>query len=145
MNRNIMAASAIALFLAAAQCAEEYSIPWDTLKDAAQRYLAACVSAKTQAKMARKFKDRVEQRVQDTGWEEDTAMRTIMLDWAAGNRGKLERKEPEAVAQACFYLVVFLDKGYFVPSQIRSSLTPKVVNEILEFLEKEIKAGVKRL
>ncbi|MGD0091033.1 MAG: hypothetical protein ABSE73_14035 [Planctomycetota bacterium] len=140
-GRRTAWAAALFLAAAAAQCGEEYQIPWDRLKDAAQRYLAACVSSKAQAKMAKKFKERTQQRVQDTGWSEDTAMRTIMLDWAAANRGKLERKENEAVAQACFYLVVFLDKGYLFPGQMRAALTPNVVDDILEFLEKEIKAG----
>jgi len=146
MHHNMKSAVFPTLFLLAslARCGEEYQIPWDRLKDAAQRYLDACVRPETRAKMARKFKDRTEQRVQDTGWDEDTAMRTIMLDWAAGNRGKLERKEPQAVTQACFYSVTVLDRGYFVPGQIREALTPKVVAEILEYLAKEAKAGEKR-
>jgi len=147
MNFSLRTAWAAALFLAAAgaQCGEEYQIPWDKLRDTARRYLDACVSPKAQAKMAKRLKDRTEQRVEDSGWDEDTAMRTIMLDWAAGNRGKLECKEPEAMAQACHFLVVFVDKGYLIPGQMRASMTPKVVDELLEYLEKEIKAGVKHL
>jgi len=146
MNHGMKRSVFPALFLWAvfAPGGEEYRIPWDQLKDSAQRYLAACVRPETRTKMAKKFKNNVEQRVQDTGWDEDTAMRTLMLDWAAGNRGKLERKEPESVAQACFYFVAFLDKGYDVPGQIRESLTSKTVAEILDYLEKEVKTGAKR-
>jgi hypothetical protein len=135
----------MALLAGAAQCAETFQIPWDKLKDTSQRYLNACVETKTAAKMAKKFKERVEQKIQDSGWDEDTCMRTIMLDWAAGSRGDLQKKEPKTVAQACFYFVVFMDKGYFIPGQIRDSLTQDAVKEILEHLEQEIKAGQKRL
>lgn len=147
MKSNAGAPFLVVLVLAAHCCAgsDTYQIPWDQLKDASQRYLKACVETKTVAKMAKKFKERVEQKIQDSGWDEDTAMRTIMLDWAAGSSGSLERKEPKTVAQACFYFVVFMDKGYFIPGQIREALTPKVVQEILEHLEQEIKTGQKRL
>jgi len=142
---RIVCVAGVVLLAASAQCKEDYQIPWDKLKDTAQRYLEACVKPETRAKMAKKLKDRTEQKMQDSGWDEDTCMRTIMLDWAAGNRGSLERKEPKAIAQACYYFVVFTDKGYFIPGMIRSSLTPKVVDEILEHLEKETKAGKKQV
>lgn len=144
-SRKLAVPALLLLLAPVGRCGDEYQVPWDKLRDTAQRYLEACVKPETRAKMAKKLKDCTEQRMTDSGWDEDTCMRTIMLDWAAGNQGKLKRKEPKAIAQACFYFVTFRDKGYFIPGQIRAALTEDAVDEIFKHLEGEIKAGVKRV
>jgi hypothetical protein len=123
----------------------EPDVPWDKLRDTASRYLDACCTPKTVQSMEKKLKQRVEQRMQDNDtYSEDTCMRSFMLDWAASNEGNLKKKEKEAVTQACFYFVTFIDKGYLIPQQIRSRLTPDVVKEILDHLEGEIAKAKKK-
>lgn len=117
----------------------EPDVPWDKLHDTAKRYLDACSTPKIVQGMEKKLKQRVQQRMQDNDdLSEDTCMRSFMLDWAASNEGSIKRKEKEAVTQACFYFMTFVDKGYLIPQQIRSRLTPDVVKEILDHLESEI-------
>jgi hypothetical protein len=68
-----------------------------------------------------------------------------MLDWIASNEGSIKKKDKEAVTLACFYFMTFVDRGYQVPQQIRTRLTPDVVKEILDHLESEIaKASSKK-
>ena len=133
-------------FCAHAREEGEPDVPWDKLRDTASRYLDACCTPKQVKDMTKKLKQRVEQRMQDNDdVSEDTCMRSFMLDWAASNEGNLKKKEKEAVQQACFYFMTFIDKGYLIPQQIRSRLTPDVVKEILDHLEGEIaKAKTKK-
>ncbi|MCY3021413.1 MAG: hypothetical protein NTW87_20555 [Planctomycetota bacterium] len=126
-----------------AQGKEEYQIPWDSLRETAQRYLDALVAPKDVATMAKKLKDRTQERMHDMDLDEDSAMRSLMLDWAAGNQGKLKRKESKAIAQACYYFVIFMEKGYFLPGQIRSELNEKNVDEILKHLNEQIEKAQK--
>lgn len=64
-------------------------------------------------------------------------MREIMLDWAAGNEGKIRKKDPKAIKQACFYFMKFIDKNFAMPWQIRQNLNPENVKKILDFLREE--------
>lgn len=129
----------IAAIPALARESGEPDVPWEKLRDTAQRYLDACCPPSTTQRMSKKMQQVVDQRMRDNDTlSEDVCMRSIMLDWAAGNEGNLKRKEKDAVEQACFYFVNFYDKGYDVPQQIRAKLTHETVKEILDHLEGEI-------
>ena len=119
--------------------ASEDDIPWEKLKSAGEHYLEVCVSKQVQTSMAKKMRVRVEQRVKDTGVSSEQAAREIMFDWAVDNRVHLERKEPKALAQVCFYFVMFVRKQFSISPQIKSDLTPSLCNEILDFLDEEVK------
>ncbi|MGD0088694.1 MAG: hypothetical protein ABSE73_02135 [Planctomycetota bacterium] len=120
-------------------------VPWDRLRDLAGRYLAACSSPKTVKALNRKLKQRVAQRVADSNvLDEDSALRSLMLDWAADNESAITSKGAKAVTQACVYLVTFLDKGYTLPEQVRTRLNPDAVREIIEYMEGEIAAAKPR-
>jgi hypothetical protein len=123
--------------------AEAWTIPWDTIKVAAQRYLDTCVSAKDKETLRKQLKSRTEDKVHDTGWSEDTAMRVIMLDWAADHAGELRKKKPKAIAQACYYFVIFRDKSYDIPLQIRERLDKKDVDDMLKHLNDEADKAAK--
>jgi hypothetical protein len=140
VKTRIFTLSATLLFMCLSVRAEnEPEIPWDKLRDTANRYLDACTAPKDVENMRKKFKQRIQQRMQDSDTlGEDSIMRALMLDWAAGNTGKIKRKERDAVTQACFYFVTFIDKGFLVPVQIREQLTPDALKEIFEHLEGEI-------
>lgn len=114
-------------------------VPWDTIKDTAQRYLQACVAQSDRDAMSRKMDQRIKQRCDDTGCDADQAAREIMFDWAAENRNNLKNHDPKAVSQVCFYFVSFMDHGFLISSQIRKSLTPSLVKKIIDYLEEEIK------
>src|SRR5262245_29476675 len=101
-------ALSIAIAASTVRAESEPDIPWGKLRDTASRYLDACSSAKETIAMTKRLKQRVQQRLQDSETlGEDSIMRSIMLDWAASNIGKLKRKERETIAQACFYFVTF--------------------------------------
>lgn len=133
----------LASFAAPSQARAEdgYRIPYQRIRDAAQKYLDACVTPKDVAKMEKKLKDRVDDRVHDQGVDRERAAREIMLDWAADNRGKLEKKDPKAVAQACFYFVIFIDRNYLMPGALRAELDEDTCNKIIDHLEKEAAKG----
>ncbi len=122
-----------------AVAAEEPDLPWDTIKDTAQRYLEACVDKSERDSMARKMDQRIKLRCDDTGCDADQAAREIMFDWAAQNQNNLKKHEAKAVSQVCFYFISFMDHGFLISSQIRKSLTPSLVKKIIDFLEDEIK------
>ena len=147
MPKAVFAAAAFVLaasFAAqpSAHAEDEYRIPYDRIRAAAQKYLDTCVTPKDVAKMEKKLKDRVDDRVHDQGVDRERAAREIMLDWAADNRSKLEKKDPKAVAQACFYFVIFIDRRYLMPGALRAELDEETCNKIIDHLEKEAaKAG----
>ena len=139
-TRIVPLTAAVLLFACFSVRAEnEQDIPWDKLRDTANRYLDACSTPKDVAGMQKKFKQRIKQRMEDSDTlGEDSIMRSLMLDWAAGNTAKIKRKEKETITQACFYFVTFIDKGFLVPVQIREQLTPDNLKEIFNHLEGEI-------
>lgn len=119
-----------------------YKIPYDELKAASQKYLDALCPPKELAQMRKKLAQRVETRVQDSGADEDRIMREIMLDWAAGNEGSIRRKDPQAVRQACFYFIRFIEKNFLMPWQLRERLDEKACKEMMDYLNGEAeKAG----
>jgi hypothetical protein len=125
--------------------AGEEEVPWDKLRDLAGRYLAACSSPETVKRLNRKLRQRVAQRVADNNaLDEDSALRSLMLDWAASNEEAIRSREAKAVTQACVYLITFLDKGYTLPEQVRTRLNPDVAREIMQYMEGEIAAAKPR-
>ena len=130
--------------LSKANASEKNEIPYEELKAAGQKYLTARCTPKEIAALEKKLRAQVQTRIQDQGSDEDRVTREIMLEWAASNSGKIRKKDPQAVIQASFFFVRFVEKGFLMPWQIRDSLTPKVVKEILDYLNTEAdKAGTK--
>ncbi len=123
---------------AAALCvsAHAYDVPWQQLHDSAEAYLNTCVSKSEVDSMASKLRSRVNQKISDNSdLSEDIAMRNIMLDWAAGATKSIAHKEVPAVKQACYYFLIFHEKGFDVPRQIRDLLTAGNVKEMIEYLD----------
>jgi hypothetical protein len=112
-------------------------LPMGEIRNACEHYLNACSNRAEIQKMDKKLKSQVETKISDANLDEDTAMRHIMLDWAAGNAKSLESKDAKTVKQACFYFICFYDRGYDVPGQIRERLTPKTSRELIDWLETE--------
>jgi hypothetical protein len=112
-------------------------LPMGEIRQACEKYLSANANRSEIQKMEKKLKEQVETKINDGNLDEDTAMRHIMLDWAAGNARSLESRDPKTVKQACFYFIRFCDKGYDVPGQIRERLTPKNTRELINWLETE--------
>lgn len=142
MMRPTIVLATLILLCSGARAADE--VPWDRLCNLAAKYLEVCSDPKEVAKCDKKFRARVEQRLlENDSASEDGVMRSMMLDWAAGARNKIKKKDHDAVVQACFYFTVFREKGYDMPGMIGSEMTDKVVREISEFLEGEIAKGKK--
>lgn len=115
-----------------------FQIPYEELKAAGENYLAAVCTEKTVQCLDRKLRERVQQKCADNAvLDEDSAMRSIMLDWAAGNEKKIRRKDQQAVIQACFYFTCFIEKGFLMPWQIRNSLDQRACDDILKYLREE--------
>jgi len=142
MIRPTLILATLILLCAGARAADQ--VPWDCLCDLAAKYLEVCAEPKDVAKCDKKFRSLVEQRLlENDSASEDGVMRSLMLDWAAGARNKIKKKERDAVIQACYYFTIFRDKGYDMPGMIGKEMTDKVVREISEFLEGEIAKGKK--
>lgn len=139
-----LALAAILILIGSSSSAFTYEPPWAQLRDIAARYLDTCVEKKDIEKRHKKFRSVVEGRLSENdSLSEDGVMRSVMLDWAAGAKNKIKKKERDAIVQACYYFVVFYDKGYDIPQLIRAELTEKVVAEIIEYLDAEIAKGKK--
>jgi len=138
--KQICAALAIGLmtFGTTAFAIDSNAIPMGEIRRACAKYLNAYATAKDIKKMEKQLRGRVETKVEDQGIDEDTAMRHIMLDWAAGNAKKLEKKDPKTIKQACFYFIRFYDKGYQIPGQMRSRLTPENSRKLIDWLDTEV-------
>ena len=117
--------------------ASNSGIPMGEIRQACEKYLDAYATAKDVKKMAKKLRDRIDTKVEDQGIDEDTAMRHIMLDWAAGNAKRLESREAKTIKQACFYFIRFHDKGYQIPGQLREQLTAENSRKLIDWLETE--------
>src|SRR5258708_9970794 len=126
----VVSLSIVTGILCSARAAED-EIPWHKLKQAAERYLDTCVTKQDRKAMAKDMDARIEQRVQDTGAGAEQAAREIMFDWAADNSDNVAQQEQKAVAQVCYYFVLFTKKGFIVSHQIRERLTPPICDEIL--------------
>ena len=134
----------LALLLASALVSwagAEEQLPWAEIKTACGKYLDAFASSKELAAMDKKLKVHVQTKVQDQGIGEDQAMRSILLDWAAGNQKRLETKDPKAIQQACFYFVRFTEKGYQIPGQMRERLTVEDARQLIAHLDKQVAKG----
>jgi hypothetical protein len=132
----------VAFFSPAVLAADEEEVPWDSLRDMAGRYIAVCSTPETVKALNKKLKQSVAQRVADNGdLDEDSALRSMMLDWAAGNEDAIKRRDTKALTQSCVYLLTFLNKGYTLPEQVRTRLTPDAVRAILQSMESEIAAA----
>lgn len=112
-------------------------IPLKEIRAACLEYLAAFATGKEVQAMEKRLAMQVETKVADSGMDEDRAMREIMLDWAAGNSQKLEQGDRQTMVQACFYFAKFIQKGYDVPNQIRSRLTPDESQKFISWLKSE--------
>jgi len=118
---------------------EEQEVPWDRLLDVAGRYLAACSTPEKVKALNRKLKQRVEQRIADNSdLNEDNALRSLVLDWAAGNEDAVTRRDSEAVTQACVFLTVFQHKKHTLPESVRTRLTPEAVRGMTQCMKGEI-------
>jgi hypothetical protein len=123
----------------AANKAPEYEIPYQVLHDTCSSYLENCVPKSDVDQLAKKLERRVKQRTSDNpDQSDDIAMRSLMLDWAAGANKDLENKKPDAVRQAAYYFVIFFEKGFDVPHQIKAQMSEENVREILDYLNEEI-------
>ena len=141
MKKKNMLLWMVALTLVFTAAAEE-TIPWIEIRDASEKYLDACVSKQSRSAMSRKMKDRTQQRVEDANVDEDQAAGDIMLEWASQNQSKLDQLESKTVAQLCFYVVTFIDNGYYVPARIRGALTPSLVSKFLNHLDSEVRKRI---
>lgn len=134
-----MRALLIALLLSSSwfvASAESDTIPWGDIRNACSRYLDAKSTKEDVAAMAKKLRESVVQKMADnSNVDEDQAARDIMLDWAAGNRKRIEKGEHKALAQMCFYFMTFIDKGYLIPKYIREEMTPEKAKKLIEFLD----------
>jgi hypothetical protein len=129
----------VTILLPAILAAGEDEVPWKQLRGVAGRYLTACSSPETIKTLNRKLKERVAQRIADNSvLNEDSALRSLMLDWAASNEEAITRGDSEILTQACLYLVTFIDKGYAFPEQIRVRLNADVIEQIMQYMEGEI-------
>jgi hypothetical protein len=114
------------------------------LEPACEKYLATFCDAKERAKWNRKLTDRIAQRVQDgAAGSEDSIFQRLALDWAAENEGKVRRKEPKAIKEACLMFDRFIRMGIPPPWQVRQGLTLKNVREICRELEVTVAAREK--
>ena len=140
MRNRILATVIMLLAIPAVRAGDaEPEIPWETIKTEAGKYLEVCVAKDERDSMDKKMQSRIDQRCKDTGDSRDDAAREIMFDWAASNQGNLKKKEPKAVAQVCYYFVMFMDNHFLISTQIRKSLTPSLVEKILAYLKEEVK------
>lgn len=115
-----------------------YRIPYDQLRAAATEYLTATCTQEAIRELDKKLARRVAQKVEDNDYlQEDSAMRTIMIDWAASNQKKIQAKKRKQVVQACHYLVRFVDKKFLMPWQFREQMTKKVCEELMTYLREE--------
>jgi hypothetical protein len=101
---------------------------------ACERYLSAFSSDKERSSWNRKIDGRIEQRVKDNNSDPDSSFQSIALDWASDNRGKIEKKEREAIKCACMLFVRFSKSGIPPPSQVRNELTASNAKELADWL-----------
>lgn len=127
-----------AIFSASAQDVSE-DVPWRELRELAFKYNQRVSEKAFLEKYAKTVNGMVQQRlIENNSLNEDAVLRSIMLDWAAGNSEKIVERDEQALTQACYFLVIFVDKGYVLPAPVRAELTPGVVGEIKGYLERRI-------
>jgi hypothetical protein len=115
---------------------KEYQIPYQELREASVSYMESNCTKDEIKKFDDKLDELIAQKLEDnTHLQEDAAMRIIVLDWIAGNREYLRKKEKTAITQACFYFVRFIDKKYPLPSQFSQQLDEKTCNEIINYMK----------
>ena len=131
--------SIVVVLLLSGFAANAYEIPFGQLRETCDKFLKTCVETSVSDQIAKKLASRVRQRLADNPDQaDDVAMRSIMLDWAAGASKDLENRKPDAVNMACYYFTIFYDKGFDIPHQIRDQLDEATVTDILGYLNERI-------
>lgn len=93
-----------------------------------------------QKKWDKKLTERIKQRIADSSiCDEDSALRSIALDWLAGNDNKVRNKDIEGIKVTCFFLIRFIDINHTMPTQLRDRLTNMNYRKLLDHLEEEMK------
>jgi hypothetical protein len=115
------------------------AVPWPQLRELAVQFNQKVSDKAFLEKYGKKIDGMVQQRlIENNSLTEDGILRSIMLDWAASNSDKIVERDEQAVSQACYFLVKFVDKGYSLPPPVHAELTPGVVGEIKGYLEKRL-------
>ncbi|MCZ7645085.1 MAG: hypothetical protein M5U26_07340 [Planctomycetota bacterium] len=123
----------------AAAWGEEDDLQWPEMDAACDKYLNAFATPKELEKMDRRFKSRVQSKVESNpAMSDDRASREIMFDWAFDNEGKIRGKEPKTILQACYYFHIFRQRNYSLPGQLRSRLNRENVQEMIDYLNEQV-------
>ena len=138
MRHKLVALTSTVLLAGATSAAasqQDAPDPYSKMNTAAKAYLDAKCSAPKLKAMRAKLATRIKQKLEDNELlREDTVMRDVMLNWAAGAQKRIKAKDPDAITQACFYFVLLDERGLRMPWQLRHKLTPKVCKDLTDYL-----------
>jgi hypothetical protein len=110
----------------------------ETVIPACRAYVATFVTEKEAKAWSKRTDDCIQQKMTDGGLSEDSAIQSIGLDWATDNRGKLEKRDREAIKRACLLFLRFWDRKIPPPGQMRERMTLKNSKELADFLNDEV-------
>jgi len=136
MTRICMAS--VLLFMATFVMAEDSLVVWarwkPDMEKAIRAYLDVCSTKQERAKWNARIDERCEER----------SLQTVALDWFFDNENDLTDKEPEAIKEACFFFLRFIETKTPPPLQMRGRMTDDNFSMLVEFLEEkteELKNG----
>jgi len=107
--------------------------PWDSLRDAANTYIAAHADAPSGAAWEKKFAVKVESRSEATKLGRDEAAQSIVLDWMNDHEKPLREKQPAAILEACRIFCWLHARKLELPGVIRTELEKE--NRMQKFSE----------
>jgi hypothetical protein len=106
---------------------------WDKLRDAATTYISAHSDKKDADIWAKKFKERVETRMESTHLGYDECAQSVILDWLNDNEKPLKEKQTRSILEACRIFVWLHDHKLELPGIVREEL--KKDNRMAKFSE----------
>ena len=112
--------------------------PYGEMKVASEKYLSLYSSENDLATLRMKLTNRIESMKDDSGLTEEDAMGNFLLAWGLSNRNKLEQKDRPTMIQFCYYFVLFMEKGYRIPSMMECRMTPDKMQQLIQWLNSEV-------
>jgi hypothetical protein len=110
-----------------------------TVRLACEKFIKKFEGCGQQARWQKRIEARVRQRLVDRGTADDAAeLQSIALDWASDNEGAIRSRDKGVMLEACFWFLLFIEKGVPPPPAMRD----RVTRENFETMARELDSAV---
>jgi len=122
MKKTLLTGMILSTGLLASDGNPKVQTEWDKLREAATTYIATHSDQKNADTWSKKFKERVETRMESTRLGHDESAQSVVLDWLNDNEKLLNEKQTKTILEACRIFVWLHDHKLELPSIVMKQL-----------------------